>query len=837
MGPEATEICTFLVVKYGSLDDLRKLIERGAAVSGRTLFERSTLHFAAYHGRTEFIHLLLGAGVGAGHKDYQGLTAKEYATKNGFYETARWCWLGQFNYGRHGGVMMPKEDKKSSAGSNRSEKRPKMKEKVESAPVKSSQLPRQKSRKMVVNWLRESSEAIPNVEKTESVAKSDFVRGKNYERPSSTSRPRSSSKKQKAPKRVQLLAPAGAGEGSTEYRKTRFSRERPPELDEAVRRSQNNHLTVDPPPSRVRFPEENDEPEKTKKNFRKTKFSLNRPDGLDELVKSVDRTPEPKVSKGVCFASEDESEDERPEKSRFRKTKFSRNRPEGLDQLIEKTKKVEEPQVREEKGVSFMSEEQEEDQEKIKFRKTKFSLSRPEGIDEIVQNTKSEDPFFLTQNDDLSESDSENKKQRSISFADDEEDNNRSSRPKITIAEKPPSPQISIQTTPADSVDQFIKLETDKIKSNEIKEENSEPEVTFTEERFQQKDWVYRLSFLQSRNKEFTLPVSETREKTPEPKTELTDPEVSFRVSITPAAGESKLLDQRPSIPPTTLQGNNRQQRPTSSSTSNVPRPRPKLVQRAKTSHDLLEQERQKKEAEEKRRAEAEAAYQQWVKAKKNVKLRRLTPSPPPERDLKWYENKKRMFEPGSYSERPRPKTQPNSTQNSRPTPIYSEVHKPRKYDGNGIAFEEWLARKQNEQRSSNPNHQESQEETKKKNDEMRQMMAEEKFKEWLNKKLEQRQKATAQENKDRYEAHKRNTTSENQLSFDAWLEKKNDQQKQLQRVLRQIKREEQKRAEEERERRQQGLSFEDWIAVKSGKRLRYKFTHKAKIAKLTHSN
>ena len=61
------------------------------------------------------------------------------------------------------------------------------------------------------------------------------------------------------------------------------------------------------------------------------------------------------------------------------------------------------------------------------------------------------------------------------------------------------SPQISIPTTQADSipVDQFIKLETEKIKSNEIKEENSEPEVTFTEERFQQKDWVYRLSFLQ----------------------------------------------------------------------------------------------------------------------------------------------------------------------------------------------------------------------------------------------------------------------------------------------------------------------------------------------------
>lgn len=51
---------------------------------------------------------------------------------------------------------------------------------------------------------------------------------------------------------------------------------------------------------------------------------------------------------------------------------------------------------------------------------------------------------------------------------------------------------------------------------------------------------------------------------------------------------------------------------------------------------DLLEEERQKREAEEKRRTEAEAAYQQWVKTKKNVKLRRLTPSPPRERDLKW---------------------------------------------------------------------------------------------------------------------------------------------------------------------------------------------------------
>jgi len=61
-----------------------------------------------------------------------------------------------------------------------------------------------------------------------------------------------------------------------------------------------------------------------------------------------------------------------------------------------------------------------------------------------------------------------------------------------------PSPQISI-TTAVEPIDQFIKLETDKIRECEIKEENRKlsPEVSFTEEHFNQKDWVYRLSFLQ----------------------------------------------------------------------------------------------------------------------------------------------------------------------------------------------------------------------------------------------------------------------------------------------------------------------------------------------------
>ena len=61
-----------------------------------------------------------------------------------------------------------------------------------------------------------------------------------------------------------------------------------------------------------------------------------------------------------------------------------------------------------------------------------------------------------------------------------------------------PSPQISISTA-VEPVDQFIKLETDKIKESENREENRKlsPEVSFTEENFNQKDWVYRLSFLQ----------------------------------------------------------------------------------------------------------------------------------------------------------------------------------------------------------------------------------------------------------------------------------------------------------------------------------------------------
>lgn len=63
----------------------------------------------------------------------------------------------------------------------------------------------------------------------------------------------------------------------------------------------------------------------------------------------------------------------------------------------------------------------------------------------------------------------------------------------------------------------------------------------------------------------------------------------------------------------------------------------------------------------------------------------------------------------------------------SRPIPTYSDSHKPRRYEGSGIAFDDWLAKKQQE-KASQPQP-ESKEETNRKNDEMRQMMAQEKFK------------------------------------------------------------------------------------------------------------
>jgi ankyrin repeat protein len=50
-------------MKYGTLDDLKKLIKMGAEINGSTVFDRTCLHLAAFNGRLDMIHELIGNGI------------------------------------------------------------------------------------------------------------------------------------------------------------------------------------------------------------------------------------------------------------------------------------------------------------------------------------------------------------------------------------------------------------------------------------------------------------------------------------------------------------------------------------------------------------------------------------------------------------------------------------------------------------------------------------------------------------------------------------------------------------------------------------------------------
>lgn len=96
IGSDATEVCLFLAMKYGTSEIVCKLLQLGVFIHGASLYGRTSLHMAAFHGRSEIIHHLIGAGLDSTVTDAFGKTAVHYARENEYFEAARWCWLGRW---------------------------------------------------------------------------------------------------------------------------------------------------------------------------------------------------------------------------------------------------------------------------------------------------------------------------------------------------------------------------------------------------------------------------------------------------------------------------------------------------------------------------------------------------------------------------------------------------------------------------------------------------------------------------------------------------------------------------------------------------------------------
>ena len=120
-------------------------------LKSRSLYGRTSLHFAAYHGRSEIIHQLLGAGLDSSIQDAFGKTAVHYARENEHFEAARWCWLGRWQYGSQGGIQKAK-DENGNPG-------PKLLQSLHSKkkPSASANTARSKSSEKVQKWLRRVS--------------------------------------------------------------------------------------------------------------------------------------------------------------------------------------------------------------------------------------------------------------------------------------------------------------------------------------------------------------------------------------------------------------------------------------------------------------------------------------------------------------------------------------------------------------------------------------------------------------------------------------------------------------------------------------------------------
>ena len=108
-----------------------------------------------------------------------------------------------------------------------------------------------------------------------------------------------------------------------------------------------------------------------------------------------------------------------------------------------------------------------------------------------------------------------------------------------------------------------------------------------------------------------------------------------------------------------------------------------KVVRRVqKTSQEQLLEEAAEKE---RKQQAAQEAYQVWLSKKRKTKSRGYSPTNEPKRDLKWYEQKKRMFDPDDLE--PKIKYKPQSKPQTRPI-TQTQSHKKQPYSGNGPTFD-----------------------------------------------------------------------------------------------------------------------------------------------------
>merc|ERR1712227_595902 len=128
--------------------------------------------------------------------------------------------------------------------------------------------------------------------------------------------------------------------------------------------------------------------------------------------------------------------------------------------------------------------------------------------------------------------------------------------------------------------------------------------------------------------------------------------------------------------------------------------------------------------------------------------------------------------------------------QHKAPTTFYQpniDSKPKRHYIGNGLKFEDWLARKR---QNMNVSKVLDSEEEKQKVAELRSIMAQEKFKQWLDGKIKKRKESQLTE-RQTYEQQNSSLVESDRMPFETWLEQKKEQDRTLRKLRRQIRQDE----------------------------------------------